>query len=239
MRDLTPLEYSHEGVTLTGQLARPQGEGPHPAVLVMHNALGLGAHVTHSARKLADLGYIALAADMYGTALQGGEPDAHVPLFMDLQGDPAKLRARVLASHAALLSVAGVDKARVAAIGYCFGGQCALELARSGADVRSVVSLHGLLTSQLLAEPESVKAKVLVLTGAKDPYVPAADVAGFEREMEQAGAEWQVTVYGTGWHAFSDPDIEKHHDIPGVRYDPLLDRLSWASTTEFLAATLG
>ena len=235
--ELPTYAYAHEGLALTGRLARPEGNGPFPAVLVMHDAIGLGRHVQESARRLAALGYVALCADMYGDAARTGDPQAYVPCFMALQGDPEKLRARVVAAYDTLLSLPGVDTDRTAAIGYCFGGQCVLELARSGAAARSVVSLHGLLTTRLPAAAGDVAAKMLVLTGALDPYVPVADVAGFQQEMTEAGADWQVTVYGSGWHAFTDPDVEADHGIPGVRYDPLLDRLSWAATTAYLDAT--
>jgi len=130
-----------------------------------------------------------------------------------------------------------VDAARVGGVGFCFGGQCVLELARSGAPASAVVSFHGLLHTSQPARAGEVKAKVLVLTGARDPYVPAEAVAALQREFSEAGADWQLTVYGEGWHAFTDPNPKKA-EVPGVRYDPVLDRLSWAQATAFLAATL-
>jgi dienelactone hydrolase len=174
---------------------------------------------------------------MYGEGqLFSKSEDAGAP-FMALQENPALLRGRILAGLEALRALPQVDAGRLGAIGFCFGGQCVLELARSGAEVRAVVSFHGLLKTRQPAQPGAVKAKVLVLTGAKDPYAPLDDVAGFQAEMTAAGADWQVTTYGEAWHAFTDPAAETKN-VPGVRYDPLVDKLSWAQATAFLQETL-
>jgi dienelactone hydrolase len=238
MSGLRTIDYAHEGHALEGLLAAPAGAGPHPAVMVMHDARGRGEQVRRRAALLAEQGYIALATDMYGggadfeNAREGGD------LMLALHDEPERLRGRVLAGLEALKAQPGVDPDRIGAIGFCFGGQCVLELARSGADVKSVVSFHGLLTTALPAKPGEVKAKVLVLTGALDPYAPLEHVDGFQKEMGAAGAEWQVTVYSHGWHAFTDPNAAKMTNIPGVLYDPLLDKLSWASALAILDATL-
>jgi dienelactone hydrolase len=234
---LRQFDYQHDGLLLKGQLAVPEGPGPHPAVLIMHDALGLGDLVCRRALELAGSGYVALAADMYGLGKRAPDPTEHGVHFAALQAEPEKLRARVVAGYQALRALPEVDAGRISAIGYCFGGQCVLELARSGAEVASVVSFHGLLTTKLPARPGEVKAKVLAITGALDPYAPVADVETFQKEMTDAGGDWQMTLYGRGWHAFTDPDVSA--DIPGVRYDPLLDRLSWSQATAFLEATLG
>jgi dienelactone hydrolase len=234
MGGLSTFDYAHEGVALRGQLATPTGSGPHPAVLVMHDAHGLGAVVRERAERLAAAGYVALATDMYGDGRLFTNESAGAP-FMELQENPTLLRGRILAALEALKALPQVDKSRIGAIGFCFGGQCVLELARSGADVKAVVSFHGLLKTRQPAQAGAVKAKVLVLTGAKDPYAPLEDVAAFEGEMIAAGADWQVTTYGEAWHAFTDPKAETKN-VPGVRYDPLVDKLSWAQTTAYLAA---
>lgn len=237
MGGLSTFDYAHEGVTLRGELATPAGPGPHPALLVMHDAHGLGAVVRERAQRLAEAGYVALATDMYGDGkLFTKSEDAGGP-FMELQESPALLRGRVLAALEALRALPQVDAGRIGAIGFCFGGQCVLELARSGAEVRAVVSFHGLLKTRQPAEAGAVKAKVLVLTGAKDPYAPLEDVAGFQDEMIAAGADWQLTTYGEAWHAFTDP-LTETKGVPGVRYDPLVDKLSWAQATAFLQALL-
>jgi dienelactone hydrolase len=238
MSALPSFDYSHDGVALHGRIAMPKQTGPRPAVLVMHHAMGLGAHDCERAQRLADAGYVALASDMYGLGYRHDMSDDFVPLFMAFQEDPQLLRKRILAAYGALRDLPEVDPARISAIGFCFGGQCVLELARSGADVVSVVSFHGLLTTKAPAQPGAVKAKVLAITGALDPYAPPADVQGFQAEMAEAQADWHLTVYGQGWHAFTDEAIERDHNVPGVRYDARLDRLSWAQATAFLEAGL-
>jgi len=228
--------YEHDGLALTGEIARPSGRGPRPAVLVMHSALGIDVHMCRRASDLAAMGFVALATDMYGVGprLTKEEAGKH---FFRLSQHPDLLRARVIAAFNTVRELDEVDSARVSAIGFCFGGQCALELARSGAEVSSVVSFHGLLRTASPARRGAVRAKVLSITGVKDPYVPAEDMAAFQREMTDAEADWQVTVYGEGLHAFTMPDIADQ-DVPGTAYDPLLDHLSWAQATTFLAATL-
>jgi dienelactone hydrolase len=231
------FHYDHDGLGLIGQIAFPDGPGPHPAVLVMHSAIGMDRLVQRRAKDLAALGYVALATDMYGAGRDGPALDAYPALFTALQEKPEQLRARVIAGHDALKAQPGIDPDRISAIGYCFGGQCVIELARSGAGIRAAISFHGLLTAKNPAKAGAVKAKLLSMSGANDPYVPAADVAGFQREMTEAGADWQVTVYGEGYHAFTEPDIKDRSGIPGLRYDPFLDRLSWLQATAFLEAT--
>lgn len=203
----------------------------------MHSALGVDDLVCRRARDLADLGYVALATDMYGVGRKTMSKEEVGPLFLAVQDSPDLLRSRVIAGFDAVRALPEVDAARVSAIGFCFGGQCAIELARSGAEARSVVSFHGMLRTANPAQPGVVRAKVLTISGAKDPYVPAEDVAAFRDEMTSAGSDWQVTVYGEGLHAFTMPDIAEHN-VPGTAYDPLLDRLSWEQATAFLAATL-
>jgi dienelactone hydrolase len=242
MTELRPFDYRDGDELFRGQIATPAGPGPHPAVLVMHDARGLGELARRRAVKLAEMGYVGLATDMYGAEakydlanpLDGGR------LMLALHEEPEKLRGRVVAAFEALKAYPQVDASRIGALGFCFGGQCVLELARSGADVKSVVSFHGLLTSKLPAKQGAVKAKVLVMTGAKDPYAPLEHVDGFREEMTAAGAQWQVTIYSEGYHAFTDPKAADMGDVvPGVRYDPLLDKLSWAQAMAMLEATIG
>jgi dienelactone hydrolase len=236
MSDLRAIEYEQDGVTLRGELAVPAGPGPHPGLLVMHDAHGLGSHVRQRCRELAASGYVAFASDMYG----GGQRFANArdagKLFAALQDKPEQLRERVLAGFKVLKAQPQTDTGRIGALGYCFGGQCVLELARSGADVRAVVSFHGLLRAKIPAEPGVVKSKVLALTGMLDPYAPAADVETFQKEMTAAGVDWQLTVYGQGWHAFTDPAAAEMSNVPGVKYDPLLSKLSWDQARSFLDA---
>jgi dienelactone hydrolase len=238
MPDLRPLAYDHDGLRLVGQLAVPSGPGPHPAVLVMHEARGLGPHMRRRALQLAEAGYLALATDMYGDGIYFEDPQASTGPFTAFQKDVHHLRARALAGFAALRALPHADPERLAAFGFCFGGQCVLELARSGADLQAVVSFHGILRTAAPAAPGDVRAKVLAIAGAQDPYAPLSDVAAFQAEMVAARADWQLTLYGEGRHAFTDP-VAGGLDVPGVRYDPLLEKLAWAQATAFLGAVLG
>ena len=238
MNGTTAFEYVHDGLRMVGQLARPASLGPVPAVMVMHDGQGVSDFVRQRAKDLADRGYIALATDMFG----GGErpPQAEgIRLVQTLRKEGSVLRDRVVASFRALRDVPGVDPGRIGAIGYCFGGQCVLELARSGAHVEAVVSFHGTLGTTLSAEPGAVKAKVLVLTGALDPFAPQSDLETFKQEMTQACVDWTMTIYSNGKHGFTDPIADKAAEtMAGVGYDAALDRLSWAQAMSFLDAHL-
>lgn len=227
---LAPYEYRHGNLRLIGQLAVPEGPGPHPGVLVMNDARGQGRLVRERAEALAREGYVALVTDMYGDAalyedaLEGGA------VMQALHAEPDVLRERVLVNFDALRARDEVDVARIAAIGFCFGGECVLDLARSGADVRAVVSYHGLLTTQRQARPGGVKAHVAVYAGGKDPYAPPEHIEGFRAEMAAAGAACDITVFGEAYHSFTDPHARKINNVPGVRYDPVADRVSWLGT---------
>jgi dienelactone hydrolase len=233
MTDLRKIIFDHDGATLEGQLALPPGPGPHPAVMVMHNAFGLGPHMKEVASRLAEQGYAALATDMYGGGLLHKDSESTAKSFMPLVQTPGLLRRRIVAWYELMKSLPEVDAARTGAIGYCFGGQCVLELARSGADAKAVVSYHGLLTTAQRAEPGDVKAYVAVYTGARDPYAPHNDIQALREEMSAAGALWQITEFGETYHAFTDPEADKQ-PVPGLAYNPLADKISWAGTLALL-----
>lgn len=233
MSEPSRFEYSHEGLSLVGRLALPAGPGPHPAVLVMHDALGLGELVKRRARILAEAGYVALATDMYGTGETSGDPAKHGALFGALQEQPQRLRDRVLAGYEALRALPQVDTKRIGAIGFCFGGSTVLTMARGGMDVRGVVSFHGALDTVAPAQPGAVKAKVLACHGADDPMVTPEHVVAFEDEMRKAGADWQVIAYGGTVHSFTNPDAGKTVTIPGVAYNERTDKRSWQAMRNF------
>lgn len=222
----------HEGRALRGELAVPAGTGPHPAVLVVHNAFGLGTHMRQVIRDLAGEGYVALAVDMYGDGVYSEDESVVGGFVAPLWGNSERLRARMSAWHEVIKARPEVSADRVAALGYCFGGMCVLEFARGGGDVRAVVSYHGILTTRAPAARGAVTAHVAVHTGGRDPHVPAADVTALRAELIAAEADWQITEYANAYHAFTDPAANdpKH----GRAYDPLADRLSWASTLALL-----
>lgn len=233
--ELVRYDYTHDDVDLLGWLALPAGPGPHPAVMVMNSARGQGEEVRERARRLAGEGYLALVTDMYGGGKYHERSIDAGPDLASMHAQPDLFRARVLANYAALLARPEVDPARIAAIGFCFGGQCVLELARSGADVKAVVSYHGLLTTERPALPGAITAHVAVYTGGKDPYVPAEHVALFRQEMEAAGADYALTCFSRAYHAFTEVGALSHN-IPGVQYDAVADSVSWAGTLALLDA---
>ncbi len=234
--ELEPMICVHDGVTLKGLVAVPQGAGPFPAVLVMHSALGLRHLVSQIADKLADLGYLAIATDMYGQDADISAPEAAGAHYAALLQKPEVLRARTAAWFDAAAARGDVDAARIAAIGYCFGGQCVLELARSGRDVKAAVSYHGLLTTYAPAEAGQIKGEVAVWCGACDPFGPPEQTVAFRAEMVAAGAHWQITEFGDVAHGFTDPAAEG--GMPGIEYNLIADKVSWGGTLALLGIVL-
>jgi dienelactone hydrolase len=233
----TDVDYTADDVAYRGYVARPAGAaGPLPAVLVVHDWLGVTDATRMRCDMLARIGYLAFAADLYGADVRPS--DAEAPQVAGgLYGDPATWRARLAAALDRLTAEPDVDRDRVAALGYCFGGSSALQLARTGADLKAVVSFHGGLSTGPEGEAARIRAKLLVLTGAADPVVPDADVLAFEDELRTApGLDWQVVTYAGAMHAFTVPtaDAPDH----GAAYDERADRRSWTAMKDFLAETL-
>ena len=179
----TTLEYRDGDVRLKGVLVRDDERTDGPAVVLFPDARGVGAHAIECAGRLAALGYPTLVADLYGEGLQARDMAQAGELMRGLRADVDRWRARARAALDAVSRQDGVDRSRLAALGYCFGGGTALELARSGAPLAAVVSFHGVLASPRPADAANIKAKVLVCHGAADPLVPPAEVAAFEEEM--------------------------------------------------------
>lgn len=204
------IEYRDDGVVLRGFLAFDERKsGKRPGVLVMPEAFGLGAQAKGRAERLAELGYVALAGDPYGNGLETNDLQEAMKIAGALREDPAKFRKRARVALDKLGSLSQVEPSRLAAIGYCMGGSFALELARDGAPLRGIVSFHGGLGTQRPAAAGEVKAKILVCTGADDPFVPAAQVSALADEMTKAGADWQIISYGGTVHSFTNPEAGK------------------------------
>lgn len=234
--DTKEIEYKDGDVTCRAFVAIPEGSGPFPCVLVAHAWNGRDEFVCDKARLLAERGCVGFALDVYGDARLGGSVEENQALMTPFAEDRAMLRQRLLAAVGAAQSLPAVDAARMAAIGYCFGGLCALDLARAGADVLGVVSFHGLFTGTEHAG-DRIKAKVLALHGHEDPMVPPEAVLEFEQEMTAAGADWQVHAYGNTYHAFTNPQA---NDVSfGTVYHPDMDRRSWKSMNDFLDELFG
>lgn len=237
MTDFRPVALQHQDADLVGQLITPSGPGPHPAVLLMPSAMGVGPAYLRIARRLSEQGYVVLVADVYGGGVHFTEMAAVYEQITPLMQAPGRVRSRVVAWFEALKAQPEVDPARVGAIGYCLGGRCVLELARSGAEVKVVVSLHGTLTTTQPAAKGDIKARVAVYAGALDPHAPQADIDAFVAEMRSAEALWHLTYFSDVYHAFTT-----HEDaalpLPGLRYDPLADAVSWAGTVALLDTLL-
>lgn len=237
MPPLHPLTYACDGVPLSGLLALDEGaDRPRPGILIVHDAWGLGENVKMRAQMLAELGYVALCADIYGEGVRPAviaEAQEQVTKF---QADPQLLRARARAGLDTLAAHPQVDPSRLAAIGYCFGGMTVLELARAGAPCRGIVSFHGLLKTTLPARPGTIPAKLLVCTGGEDPLVPIDDVAAFQQEMREADADCQTIIYSGAKHSFANPFAS---DNPGIGHHPDADRRSWAAMLALFGEVFG
>jgi len=236
MTSMTPVSLDHDGTFLMGQAALPPGTGPFPAVLVMHNALGLGDHVRAVAARLAALGYVAVASDMYGGGATGNAA-MNGASFAALSANPALLRARVRAWFDRVSTMPMVDATRMAAIGFCFGGTCVLELARSGAAARAVISYHGILSTSQPMAPGAFAGEVAAYCGARDPYAPLDHIEALRQELSAAGAKHAITLFGEAAHGFTDPAADAM-GREGIAYHALSDRLSWAGTVALLDAVL-
>jgi dienelactone hydrolase len=224
------IDYRDRAANLRGYLAFDEkAAAQRPGVLVFHEGLGLGDFAMARARMLAELGYVALAADMFGDRRQARNLQEVARLVGDLRNDPQTLRARGRAALATLAALPQVDAKRLAAIGFCFGGSVALELAREGADLKAAVSFHGVLATRTPAVSGRVKASVLVCTGADDPLAPPDQVAAFENEMRAAEVrDWQVISYGNTLHGFTNPAADGSM-MRTALYSAQADRRSWAS----------
>lgn len=216
------VAYRDGDTELTGALFRDDTRTDRrPGILVVHGGAGLDDHAKGRARGFAELGFVALACDMYGNGVAGSR-ERVMARIGELRAEPAKLCARARAGLNMLTTHPEVD-GRLAAVGYCFGGMTVLELARSGADLAGVVSVHGSLQTSQPARPGAIKAKILVCHGALDPHVPAPDVTAFMEEMNSAGADWQLNVYGGALHGFTH---ETPSTMPGVAYNASADARS-------------
>jgi dienelactone hydrolase len=224
------IDYRAEAVNLRGYLAFDEtAAGRRPGVLVFHEGLGLGEFAMARARMLAELGYVALAADMFGDRRQARNLQEVVKLVGDLRNEPETLLARGRAALATIAALPQVDANRIGAIGFCFGGSVVLELARDGADLKAVVSFHGVLATRTAAVSGKVKASVLVLTGADDPLAPSEQVKAFEDEMRAAEVrDWQVISFGNTLHGFTNPTADGSM-MRSALYSEQADRRSWAS----------
>jgi len=231
------VSYEVDGVTLTGYLAYDDAvEGERPGVLVVHEWWGHNDYVRRRAEMLAGLGYTAFALDMYGDGKSTTHPDDANKFMTEVFSNMEAGTKRFVAARDILESHPTTDAGKTAAIGYCFGGNIALQMARSGMDLDGVASFHGNLSTQNPAQPGSIQAKILVMHGADDPLVPPEQVEAFKSEMEAANADMTFIAYPGAVHAFTNPgatELGQTYNMP-IAYDESADKQSWAELESFL-----
>lgn len=226
------VEYIEGNTLLEGYLAYDESKGKQPAVIVVHEWTGINDYTIKRCNQLAEMGFIAFAADIYGKGIrpqtmqdaanESGKYKKNVPL----------LRARINSALSYVKDLKFVDDSKIAAIGYCFGGTAVLELARSGADVGAVVSFHGGLSTPNISDAVNIKASVLVLHGADDPYVSNEELSNFENEMRSANVDWQLIKYSGAVHSFTNPSAGNDNS-KGAAYNEKADKRSWEDMKQF------
>jgi dienelactone hydrolase len=235
----TALAYESDGIRMVGFLARDDSDsGTRPAVLIAPEAPGLDDYNRERCRRVAALGYVALGLDFHGEGVVLTDRPQIIKSVQDFTAQPLRIRARAEAAYAVLRSQPDVDAARIAAIGYCFGGTTVLELARGGADIKAVVAFHAGLGTVRPQDAKNIKAKILVCNGADDPLVPPEQRHAFEKEMTAGQVDWRLYLHGGVGHAFTRRGSETM-GLPGFAYSKLADERSWNAMLELFAETLG
>lgn len=235
------VRYAANGTTMKGYIAYDDAvKGKRPAVLVVHEWWGHNDYARKRANMLAELGYVALAVDMYGDGKQALHPDDAGKFAGEVSKNKPMAKARFEAAMKVLRKNKHVDSHKLAAVGYCFGGSVVLNMAREGEDLKGVASFHGGLGTDTPAEAGKVKAQVRSFTGADDKMIPSAQVDSFKQEMEKAGVNYKAVVYPGVMHSFTNPDADeyaKKFSLP-LAYNAEADKDSWAQLKVFLADVL-
>jgi dienelactone hydrolase len=221
------LCYSADDLDMRGQLFLPAQGAPRPGVLVFPEGFGLGAFAKATAERLAALGFVALACDLHGAGSTIATLDEVLPAIAPLQRDPQRILARARGGFDTLRARPEVDPARIAAIGFCFGGTMALELARSGAEVAATVGFHCGLGTGNSRSAASIRSRILVCIGADDPVVPLSERLAFEEEMRSGNVAWRMTVYGGVSHSFTNPAADTFGHPELARYDARAEAAAW------------
>ncbi len=231
------VEYKQGDTVLEGVMTWDDAiKGRRPAVLVVHQWMGITDYEKKRSEMLAQLGYNVFAVDVYGKGVRPPNPQEAGKLSGQFKNDRALLRARLLAGLDVLKADLHTDPKRIAAIGYCFGGTAVIELARAGADVAGVVSFHGGLDSPTPTDGANIRTKLLVCHGAEDPFIAPKDMAAFLTEMRVNRVDYQFVAYSGAVHSFTQWMADG--SIPGAKYDAVADRRSWEQMKAFFAEVL-
>jgi dienelactone hydrolase len=233
----TPVGLDFEGEELEGVLVSRRDSARRPGVIIFPTVMGVSDLELGFARQLVHLGYTGFVADLFGKKFRGADRDTMMGELKRLRGDRASLGRRLLAVLDSVRELDAVEAYRIVAIGYCFGGQCALDLARSGAEIDGAVSFHGLLDPPGLG-PRPIKAKVLVFHGWDDPMATPDAVVALGEELTNAGADWQIHAFGNVKHGFTNPKAAALQ-IPGVQHNELAAERSWTALINFLEELFG
>lgn len=227
------VDYKEGEIALRGFMAYDDSLiEPRPGVLIVHEWNGLGTYVKIRAKQIAELGYIAFCADMYGKNAMPRNREESSKQASIYRNDRILMRNRVITGLEEFKKQNMVDKSKIAAIGYCFGGGTVLELARSGADVSGVVSFHGNLDTPNLNDAKNIKTRILVLHGADDPNVSSEQIRIFQKEMRDSKVDWQMIFYGNAVHSFTNPDSGNNPE-KGAAYNEKADKRSWDAMRVF------
>jgi dienelactone hydrolase len=232
------LTYRSDGLTMSSELFFEPGAAKQSGVLVFPEAFGLNEHAMSCARRLAELGYVTLACDLHGERRVLSDMSEVRDIVGALRENPARTRARAHDALRALSARSEVDRTKIAALGYCFGGTMALELARSGADIVAAVGFHSGLATSAPQDAKQIKGKVLVCIGADDPAVPLEQRTAFEQEMRAGQVNWQLTVFGGVVHSFTNPAADQLGRPESARYDAQADARSWRQMCELFDEVL-
>ncbi|MDK2779031.1 MAG: dienelactone hydrolase family protein [Pseudomonadota bacterium] len=226
------IEYTVDDQVFEGYFAFQQGGQKRPVILIAHAWEGRDEFVCDKARQLAALGYNAFALDTYGKGILGSSPEENGQLMAPLLEDRHLLQRRLQAAYDVVAAQDETDSRRIAIMGYCFGGLCALDLARSGADLCGAASFHALLNSPEGIDNRSAGTRILIQHGDQDPLVPVEEVIRCQQEFTAAGADWQMHIYGAARHSFTNPDANDHER--GLVYNASADKRSWRQLLLFL-----
>jgi dienelactone hydrolase len=229
------VSYQHNGTPLEGIVVYDDSTAvSRPGVLVVHAWMGIDDHVKERAQRLAKMGYIAFCADIYGKGVRPASVEEAARTSSIYKKDRALFRGRLKAGLEELKKQKNIDTTQLMGIGFCFGGTGVLELARSGAKIDGVVSFHGGLDSPTPSDGKNIKAKVLVLHGADDPYSSPENIAAFENEMRASKVDWEMIKYGNAVHSFTDKSAGNDNS-KGAAYNATADERSWQAMKDFFA----